>query len=201
MLDRITTIAWDIAASWLTYVNGITYTWDANGNLLSDGSIESLKEMKPLRRRKLQWSQVILRLSDSGACRPDTSRLPVTDYTFSGIYASPPTEDYALYSIVHEVGHVWDRRTSLRLSNGLALYMGTLVCNGMGGCRFELSRKEHPPGQIKNPYAGINAMEDWAESFASTIYPNYYGSMNSKYYYPIGALRQKYVRDQIKAIR
>ena len=42
-------------------------TWDANGNLLSDGIIESLKDMKPLRRRKLQWSQTIHRFSDSSS--------------------------------------------------------------------------------------------------------------------------------------
>jgi hypothetical protein len=41
-------------ANRLTLVNWITYTWDANGDLLSDGIIESLKDMKPLRRRKVQ---------------------------------------------------------------------------------------------------------------------------------------------------
>jgi RHS repeat-associated protein len=121
--------------------------------------------------------------------------IPLPDYTFSS------SENYARYSIIHELGHVWDRRTSLRLSNGLVLALDTVVCNGMGGCLFEVSRKEDPPGDPKQPYAGKNSMEDWAESFANYVYPQYYQiDMVSYGYLTLGLLRRAYVIKQIRSI-
>jgi hypothetical protein len=109
-------------------------------------------------------------------------------------------EDYARYTTVHELGHIWDRRTSLRLSTGLMLYMGTLVCQGMGGCHFNIwAGNEEPPGYIdrnKN-YAATNAMEDWAEAFASTVYPSYNDRAG---YRRIGPLREQFVLDRIKQL-
>ena len=108
--------------------------------------------------------------------------------------------DYTRYSIAHELGHVWDRRTSLKLSKRLMAYIGTLVCDGMGGCRFDIgSGIEPPPGTIKNPYAGVSPMEDWAEAFASTVYQGYWvqSQINSK----LGSLRLQFVKDQINALR
>jgi RHS repeat-associated protein len=110
-------------------------------------------------------------------------------------------EAYAEYTTAHELGHVWDRRTSLRLSNELMLYMGTLVCDGMGGCRFDVSAgKELPPGNIQENYASKNAMEDWAEAFASTIYPEYYGQAPKTEWRGIGPIREQFVRDQINEL-
>jgi hypothetical protein len=112
-------------------------------------------------------------------------------------------KDYARYTTVHELGHVWDRRTSLRLSNELMLYMGTLVCQGMGGCYFNIwAGNEEPPGYIdrnKN-YAATNAMEDWAEAFASTIYPDYYGKSPKTELRGIGPIREQFVHDQINKL-
>ena len=119
------------------------------------------------------------------------------DYIFSS------TEEYAKYEVAHELGHVWDRRTSLRLSNELMLYMGTLVCQGMGGCYFDIrAGKESPPGDpnLDEVYAGESPMEDWAEAFASTIYKTFYPTYWGPTYRTIGSLREKYVRDQIAAL-
>lgn len=128
-------------------------------------------------------------------------------------YAFQYTREYAKYGVVHELGHVWDRRTALDLSNGLMVYIGTLVCEGMGGCRFDISAgKELPPGyprfigKHKN-YAGTTPMEDWAEAFASTIYPNYYSQFSIfngtdwEKYWLIGPMRKHYVLDQINNIK
>jgi RHS repeat-associated protein len=110
---------------------------------------------------------------------------------------------YARYTTVHELGHVWDRRTSLRLSNGLMLYMGTLVCQGMGGCYFDIKAgKELPPGDSNQDkvYAGVSPMEDWAEAFASTIYETFNTDYFGATFNNIGKLREKYVRDQFAAL-
>lgn len=119
------------------------------------------------------------------------------DYIFSS------TESFAKYELVHELGHVWDRRTHNRLSNDMMIVLGTLVCEGMGGCYFDIKAgKEFPPGapNQNKVYAGGSPMEDWAEAFASTIYKTFYPTYWGPKYRTIGPLREKYVRDQIAAL-
>lgn len=108
--------------------------------------------------------------------------------------------EFYKYKIAHELGHVWDRRTSLKLSKRLMAYVGTVVFDGMGGCRFDIeSGIEPPPGTIKNPYAGVSPMEDWAEAFASTVYQAYWAPSNT--ISGLGPLRLQFVKDQINALR
>jgi RHS repeat-associated protein len=141
--------------------------------------------------------------------------------TFSG-YWQP---QYAIFTVIHELGHVWDFRTHTALSGGLMNALGTLTCGGMGGCVWNpYANAEVPPG-AKNgctvddiahkrnkcdvPYAftygGGGAFfegagwEDWADSFASYIYPEYHrrvGWTNLVF----GGIRQNYVRAQINNV-
>ena len=57
-------------ANQLTHTDGITHTWDANGNLVHDRTTEALKDMKPLKVSGPQWSQAIHDFSGSNACGP-----------------------------------------------------------------------------------------------------------------------------------
>lgn len=113
--------------------------------------------------------------------------------------------DYLKYGVAHELGHVWDRRTSLQLSNDLMGELGTEKCivgpkAGSKNCVFDIwSGREKPPGST-NPaknYASTSPMEDWAEAFASTLYPDYYKNSGS---WQIGPLRKQYVYNKINSI-
>jgi RHS repeat-associated protein len=124
----------------------------------------------------------------------------LTDYTFGN------TRDYAVFETVHEFGHVWDFKQGQRLSQGMVSMLGTQVCqtwysDWLGqvcDCRFDIrAGKEPPPGDPLAPYAGTSAWEDWAEAFATYVYPAYYQSLGFPLLRP---LRTQYVEDQIKAI-
>jgi len=68
-------------------------------------------------------------------------------------------------------------------------------------CKYDPWDRENPPGAIdpgKN-YASTNAWEDWAESFATYMYPQYYGKYS--WNYELGPIRRKYVIRQIQAIQ
>ncbi len=141
----------------------------------------------------------------------------VNDYTFGR------GEPYAVYSIIHEFGHVWDARMGLRLSYYLGWQIGTLQIerDRRTGQILPLrwnpyTEKEPPPGEIwrpkvqdKDPNYAHNSdfaplIEDWAEAFASTIYPAYYGALKAQdkeRYREIGPLRKAFVLEQIAAIR
>ncbi len=138
----------------------------------------------------------------------------VNDYTFG-------EEQYAIYTIIHEFGHVWDARMGRRLSNCLGWHIGTLQAErdqGTGEIPAFLpwnpyTEKEPPPGAIWRPEHGAKdpnyahnsdfapLIEDWAEAFATTIYPDYYEDQDEDYYRGIGPLRKAYVLEQIAAIR
>ena len=108
------------------------------------------------------------------------------------------------------LGHLWDIRNGWQLSIGMSAALRTSKCvRRKGGriCWFDITAgKEPPPGAIKNPYAGTNAREDWAEAFANYIDPVYtdqhlctqFNRTNCTL--SIGPLRKQYVADQIKAI-
>ena len=132
------------------------------------------------------------------------SDVDLPDYTFSS------TDADAKFGVVHELGHVWDRRRGLQLADGMGRFLGTVRCvsEGMGGnrCWFDITAgREAPPGftrvlnlnDWKKEYAAGGSMEDWAEAVASVVYPAYYGTL----YQPMGPLRRQYVLDQIRAIR
>jgi RHS repeat-associated protein len=125
------------------------------------------------------------------------------DYTFSS------TDAYAKFTVVHELGHVWDRRTGLQESARMSQFIGTQRCgpDGAGGttCWFDITAgREPPPGftivqnldDWKKEYAAGSELEDWAEAVASVVYPDYYGVA----YQALGPLRRLYVEVQIHAI-
>jgi hypothetical protein len=102
----------------------------------------------------------------------------VTDNMFYSAPASPRDDPYVVFSVVHELGHVWDFRTGFRLSRGLADAVGTRFCRAVArigeACSFMPSHElEPPPGSVESPYAHEAEIEDWAESFANYVYPAY----------------------------
>lgn len=112
---------------------------------------------------------------------------------------------YAKYSTVHELAHVWDRRSGLSLSKGISAAAGAqwkCVYYPRAYCYYDLGvnrGNEPPPGRPDQyNYAGTNAMEDWAESLATYVYDHYYGQYPK--YWRLGPIRRKYVRDAIKSI-
>jgi RHS repeat-associated protein len=112
------------------------------------------------------------------------------------------SNEYSIYTLIHEFGHVWDGNVLERLSSGLQDEIGTLTCQ-FGGrtpvCWFDIDAgKEDPPGNPIDPYAGKSMFEDWAESFATYIYPKYYGQIED--FLPLGPLRKQYVIDQINSL-
>ena len=144
----------------------------------------------------------------------------LTDYFFSSI------PEYAVYSVIHEYGHVWDHRESHRLSRDLMLRLGTLSYRGHYGGRIPVwdpfLSDEIPPGAIPGctmedfargvcevPYAITygNAplltgagWEDWATSFATYIYPQYYRAV-ARTVLEKGGDREDYVREKINSVR
>lgn len=113
---------------------------------------------------------------------------------------------YAKYSVVHELAHVWDRRSGKKLSKGISAAAGTKwVCGYQGlNCKYDLGLargNEEPPGRPgQYNYAGKNEMEDWAESFATYVYPAYYSQYLNFGYWQLGPIRRKYVEDTINSI-
>jgi len=151
----------------------------------------------------------------------------LTDYHFNH------GESYATFVSIHELAHVWDHRSSHRLSRGLIEALGTWICDE-NGCSWQpfarrydpqtetIIQAESPPGTDRRcteeqmlqgtggcqiPYAATYGVgpwiegpgwEDWAESFASYIYPAYW-DRNHLGLIP-GGIRETYVRNQINGI-
>jgi len=127
----------------------------------------------------------------------------LTDYVFLDPNVKVKNDMFETYTVIHEFGHVWDYRTGLNLSSGLSKELGTIVCDlneeNIGKCHFDISAgKEKPPGNPGDNYAGTHPIEDWAEAFATYIYPQYYLSFER--YDSLGPLRWSYVDEQIKKI-
>jgi len=111
----------------------------------------------------------------------------------------------AKFGTAHELGHVWDWRSNWgSLHYEMSIELGTMVCPdnpetpGEEVCWFDIEAgKEVPPGAQIDPYAGTYVWEDWAEVFASYVYPDYY---NRKGFVQIGELRKRYVERKIREI-
>jgi len=145
-------------------------------------------------------------------------------------------EDYAKFTVAHELGHVWDFRWGNKFSRGIVTLMDTMFCTN-GECEWSpfamkydeqsdeivMIAPEPYPGTMEDcavsdmirekngceiPYAATYGFmklfegpgwEDWAESFASYVYPNYFKS-RGKLDLEEGGLREKYIEEQIDAI-
>ncbi|MCD4699899.1 MAG: RHS repeat-associated core domain-containing protein [Phycisphaerae bacterium] len=157
----------------------------------------------------------------------------LSDYVFNH------SHDYAIFTIVHEMGHVWDYQTGNQLSMGMMQALGTWICDKAGGnCRWapyaarvdeqtlEVVYPEpypgtpdkcgngsitlpHPNPICQEPPYGATygrvplltgpGAEDWANSFASYVYPDYYKQrwlLGLK----TGGIREGYVQDKINSI-
>ncbi len=145
----------------------------------------------------------IIRLNIDGWLAKEyrTSTYPTGDIVYTNYGFS--SKNYTIYSTIHEFGHVWDLRSWSRLSSEMARVVGTYYCDPYAGwpCFHDVFKgKEPPPGDpdLYKNYAGTNAAEDWAESFATYIYPSYYGG--SSIFIGLGPIRRRYVQDQIQSI-
>jgi RHS repeat-associated protein len=123
-------------------------------------------------------------------------------------------EFYVKHLIIHELGHVWDENNHWKLSTGMMQLLGTEVCTrGYGGldCRYDvLSGKELPVGDPPNPYPNDDEhlllprnyqgpWEDWADSFAVYVFPDYFASVKG-WNSTLGPIRRHYIYDQIQNI-
>jgi hypothetical protein len=109
---------------------------------------------------------------------------------------------FAKYTVAHELAHVWDWRTGMRLSREMADLLGNWTCvieYGAETCVFDTSRGlERPPGDPENPYAGTSPWEDWAASFGTFVYPQYYGATEGNN--PLEPIRRQYIMQKINEI-
>lgn len=149
---------------------------------------------------------------------------PISTILFSDVVL---VNEQPEYTLAHELGHVWDYRTRFDLSKGLMQDLGTWkkgrggevewhpypVPEGYPGTHQDVGDadpralgKPVPYAATKGGGTGLNkiatmltrpGMEDWAESFACFLYPEYYpkyGRMGIKR----GGIREKYIHKQAK---
>ena len=143
-------------------------------------------------------------------------------------------ESYAKFTIVHELGHVWDYRTGNQLSRNMMVALGTWLCpstdvgfpdnricwapygNTIDPSTNQIIRPELPPDTplacVNNPlgancppysagFGGFPVLtgpgaEDWANSLAYYVYPNF----NQGYAIGLGPIRKQYVQEKISNI-
>jgi RHS repeat-associated protein len=176
-------------------------------NLVKDSVIRSAIGLKGVGRFKSAMGHVKIArwgsFPDSPAFAPPGPASIIGDIVLPD-YHFNQTNEYSVFNLIHEFGHVWDGNVLGRLSSGLQSEIGTLTCQ-LGGrtpvCWFDIDAgKEKPPGHPDDPYAGTSSsrFEDWAESFATYIYPKYYQQFPR--YLDLGPLRKQYVMEQINAL-
>jgi len=146
---------------------------------------------------------------------------PVLEYFFGDIllpdkHFNRSSDDAVLYWTIHEIGHVWDTREGFfGLSVGLQQSVGT-ISNPLSyeACLNQLftvdivcgllhydydAGIEIAPGRKEDPYASTTIFEDFAESFASYVYPPYYVGLGDKYSLG-GPIRRQFIIDRINQI-
>lgn len=151
------------------------------------------------------------------------SDVVLTNDTFDHI------DKYARYTVIHELAHVWDNRTGYRLSWLMQDALHTFRFTSGGEIWDPFASSEVPPGALQGctmediakrrtgcgdkdffPYAltygGGGPLfegagwEDWAESVASYVYPDYHNSTGQTNLVSGGA-RELYVRFQLEHIQ
>jgi RHS repeat-associated protein len=156
-----------------------------------------------------------------------------------GNYAFDHGAEFARFTAVHELGHVWDYRSGDQLSFGLMQALDTWICEDNGNnCHWapyfsrvdeatlEIMYPEPYPGTPKKcgdeppspshkvsgceepPYAATYGgfplltgpgAEDWAESFASYVYPNFYPS-RGRVGLKSGGIRETYIEQILNSL-
>jgi RHS repeat-associated protein len=150
-------------------------------------------------------------------------------------YTFDQPKEFTVFTIIHELGHVWDYRSGNQLSMGMMQALGTWICDDSGNncvwhpyaakvneTTLEIEYVEPYPGtrikclQLgpvpisqegcgKFPYGATLGQfppltepgaEDWANSFASFIYPDYYRQRNLLPVLP-GGIRETYIKSKL----
>ena len=120
---------------------------------------------------------------------------PLVDVVyFKGASWGDPPE--FLWQTVHELAHVWDIHSFYGLSRGLKNATG----GRLGRLRWQLPIPfEYDPGEswLKGRRPPLNALEDWADSVATYVYPNHAESARGG---PrlISPVRWNYVRERMQ---
>lgn len=175
---------WGSAEELYNVFNGVRATAKGMGSITK---FRSAMKFQPVKIRRVNLD---------GDHTPHT--LPFLDIVYFN-YAIT-NRNYINFTTIHEFGHVWDIRTGFRLSSEMSRVVGSYYCNPYPtpACYYDWTKgQEDPPGDLNDPngpYAGNNAREDWAESFAVYIDPHYQPS------YFLGSIRKQYVQDKINAI-
>ena len=109
---------------------------------------------------------------------------------FADAFGSPLQSQLKM-TLAHEFAHILDQRTGYGISAGLLEATGGTQgnCSQLEDCYTE-------QGQTASNYAKTHVTEDWAESFAATIYPNGPGVNWQK----MSNSRKIYVNDVISVV-
>jgi hypothetical protein len=143
-------------------------------------------------RRELRWvliSRVPWRTSMAAMA---VTLLDVV-YFESASWGDPPE---LKWQTVHELAHVWDMRKLLRFSGGLKRATGSRY--GRLRRQLPVPFEYHAEGDwLKGRKPPLNALEDWADSVATYVYPDYAESARGG---PrlISPVRWEYVSDQME---
>jgi RHS repeat-associated protein len=108
----------------------------------------------------------------------------------NNVFAS--TDEWAKGQVVHELAHVWDIRSNLRLGRELMFrtHSFTHVCHTLG-CA-DVYNANQSIEEAPTDYAKNNEREDWAESVKIFTYPSFSGAR------PLGPIRKEYIEEVIQ---
>jgi hypothetical protein len=157
----------------------------------------------------------------TGLAFPETELYFMLDGLMLPDSAFDSGELFATYTTIHELGHVWDIRSDLWLSIGMATTLNNVKPGhneDLANCLFDVRSRniflrwkcamdywqydptnEAAPGDPNDPYANETITEDWAEAVAYTVYPEY--GQSEQGYLEIGLIRKTYVEIMIQGIQ
>jgi hypothetical protein len=143
-------------------------------------------------RRRLGW---VFLWRTSRRTSMAAMAMPVIDVVyFRGASWGDPPE--FKWQTVHELAHVWDIRSLYRLSRGLKRAIGSTY--GRFRRQSPIPFEYKPGGQwLEGREPPLNALEDWADSVATYVYPEH---AQSRHPVPklISPVRWNYVRAQMQ---
>jgi RHS repeat-associated protein len=102
-------------------------------------------------------------------------------------------KDKVKFYAVHEFAHIWDNAQGRSLSADLQDYTGSTGFRRnwpIGSCNFGTACYT-PKGNTVTGYGRADAMEDWAETVAASVYPR------SRFVAHLDPARMRYAREQI----